>query len=618
MSDPRAVATTVASAVIDLLEQDVIEHRTAQLARWFACLSLLLMIRPASALPGDLDLTYGGGTGAVFAAPVAVYDTLSATVRRSDGRFLVGGYCNSASLSRAFCLSSRNADGSPDASFNGTGSALTQVATGFTSDTALALALQADGKALLAGWCDSSSRDFCVVRYNTNGTLDTTFGDAGKRLLDFGNSNNSDTLTALVVQGDGRIVLIGFCNGQSTFCIARLTGNGQLDSTWGGTGLVATDIVANDLDLAQAGTLLPDGRLVIAGFCRTTPGSPFTAYDFCLTRYLANGTLDTTFGTAGIVITPVGTEWDQPHTLKRLSDGRLLAAGQCRVPDDAGTGLKDSFCAVRYQANGALDTTFGIGGKVTISPAPEFRYGGIDVYADGRILVAGACRHLNATSGCNATFGAGKFLLMRLTAAGALDISFAAGGINYFALGRYSNYAYPANVTLLPDGKVLFTASCAVGAVGDPNPNGAVFCFARFEGEPSPPVLCTLDLDGDGQVLATTDALLHLRIALGVPDTAKTTGITFPASATRNNWSAIDTYLRSLCAPASPYCTLDIDGDGLNTALTDAAIHLRIAAGLRDSRVVAGLNFPANAPRRTWTDVRQYLATQCGVTGLQD
>ena len=177
-------------------------------------------------------------------------------------------------------------------------------------------------------------------------------------------------------------------------------------------------------------------------------------------------------------------------------------------------------CVIRQTAPSTL--TFGIGGKVTISPAPEFRYGGIDVYADGRILVAGACRHLNATSGCNATFGAGKFLLMRLTAAGALDISFAAGGINYFALGATAiTHIPPTSPCCRTASKVLFTASCAVGAAGDPNPNGAVFCFARFEGEPSPPVLCTLDLDGDGQVLATTDALLHLRIALGVPTPQK-------------------------------------------------------------------------------------------------
>ena len=210
--------------------------------------------RPASALPGDLDLTYGGGgTGAVFAAPVAVRHTERHGCVRSDGTLPRWWVLQPASLSRAFCLSSRNADGPPDASFNGTGSALTQVATGFTSDTALALALQADGKALLAGWCDSSSRDFCVVRYNTNGTPDTTFADAGKRLLDFGNSNNSDTLTALVVQGDGHYRPDRLLQRPEHLLHRPPDRQRAADSTWGGTGLVATDIVANDLDLAPGG-----------------------------------------------------------------------------------------------------------------------------------------------------------------------------------------------------------------------------------------------------------------------------------------------------------------------------------------------------------------------------
>ena len=165
-----------------------------------------------------------------------MYDTLSATVRQATGRFLVGGYCNSASLSRAFCLSSRNADGSPDASFNGTDPRSRRLPPASPSDTALALALQADGKALLAGWCDSSSRDFCVVRYNTNGTLDTTFGDAGKRPFDFGNSNNSDTPDRAGRSGRRPYCPDRLLQRPEHLCIARLTGNRAARFDLGGTG----------------------------------------------------------------------------------------------------------------------------------------------------------------------------------------------------------------------------------------------------------------------------------------------------------------------------------------------------------------------------------------------
>jgi len=574
---------------------------------WLACSAQAL------AAPGDLDLSYGGGTGVVFATPIAAYDNLASTVRRPDGRFLVGGYCNTT-LPRTFCLSSRNADGSPDTTFGGTGSVTTQVSAAATTDTGLALALQGDGKVLFAGSCTGLGDDFCVVRYNVNGTLDSDFGDAGKVLVDFGNGNNSDSSRNVFVQADGRIVLVGYCNGQSLFCLARLTSGGQLDTSFNTTGLVQTDITS-ELDLAQAGLAQPDGKLVIAGFCRTTPGAPFTGYDFCLVRYLANGALDTGFGAAGKVTTPVGTEWDQPRSLKLLAGGKLLAAGQCRVPDGAG-GLLDSFCAVRYLADGSLDSSFGNGGKVTVSPAPEYAFGSLDVYPDGRLLVSGACRDLTAgATHCAPAVGAGQFVLMRLTAAGALDTSFSGDGKNYFQLGRYSNYRYPSNVTLLPDGKILFTGSCAVGAQGDPNPNGAVFCFARFEGEPLSP--CLLDLDGDGRILLATDALLHMRIALGVPANVRTTGINFPATATRATWAAIDAHLRSLCPQATPYCALDLDGDGSNAASVDALIHARIAAGLIDQRVIAGISFPVAAQRNTWATLRSHLGTACAVPGLR-
>lgn len=584
-----------------------------------AVLSLTLLIvanGPSAVLaaPGDLDLTYGAGTGVVFATQIATYDSLASTVRRPDGRFLVGGYC-STGLPRTFCLWSRNADGSPDTTFNGTGSVTTQVSASATSDTGLSLALQSDGKVLFAGSCTGIGNDFCVVRYNTDGTLDANFGTQGKVLIDFGNGNSSDSSRHVFVQPDGRIVLTGYCNGQNTICLARLTTAGLLDATFNATGLVQTD-VTSELDLGQAALAQPDGRIVVAGFCRTTPGSPFTGYDFCLVRYLADGTPDTSFGIEGKTTTPIGTEWDQPRSIKLLSGGKLLAAGQCRVPNDGGTGLKDSFCAARYLANGTLDSTFGTGGTVTISPAPEYYFGGLDVYPDGRMLVSGACRDLTAgATACAPSLGGGQFVLMRLTAGGALDTSFSGDGKNYFSLGRYSNYQYPSNVTLLPDGKALFTATCAIGAQGDPNPNGAVFCFARFEGEPFPQ--CQLDLDGDGRVLLGTDALVHLRIALGVPENVRTVGINFPAAATRKTWASIDGHLRSLCPQASPYCALDIDGDGQNSASVDAVIHARLAAGLVDQRVIAGISFPPAATRNDWAALRSHATGVCRIDGLR-
>ena len=592
--------------------------------KWIAAASCLLFSAFARvhAAPGDFDVSFGGGTGIVIAAPIApLTDSLTDSVRRPDGRYLFSGYCNSASLLRAFCISARNADGSVDTSFNGTGTALTQLTTpvgSVAADTALSIALQSDGKAVVSGWCGNSSPDFCVARYNTDGSLDTSFGESGKRFVQFAQSDSSERASKVLIQPDGKILLFGYCNGQAFFCVARLSSAGSLDTTFNATGLVTTDITA-DLDLAFSAVLLNDGRFVVGGQCRTTPGAPFTAYDYCLVRYSSTGQLDTSFGAGGKVITPVGVEWDRLLTLREVADGKLIGAGQCRVNNAANTGLQDSFCAVRYDANGSVDSTFGAAGKVLISLWPEFRYGGIDVYPDGRLLVSGACRDLTGNGGCAMPSSPGKnrLLLMRLTANGALDASFKGGGVSYFQLDQYASSQPLTNVLLQSDGKIFFSTSCGVGDVGNPNPTGSVFCFARFEGDAPTGSACALDLDGDGVIKLTTDALLHARIALGVPEASRTVGINFPSGAARNTWALINTYLRGLCPSATPYCALDLDGNGVNAAAIDAAIHARIAMGIRNSAVIANLPIAAQSPRGTWETLRAHLGTACGVTGLQ-
>lgn len=585
-----------------------------------SCLLLSAFAR-LDAAPGDFDLSFGAGTGIVLASPIAsLTDSLTDGVRRPDGRYVFSGYCNSASLLRAFCISARNADGSADTTFNGTGAALTQLTTpvgSVAADTALSIALQNDGKAVIAGWCGNSSPDFCVARYGTNGTLDASFGDAGKRLVQFAQSDSSERGSKVLIQPDGKILLFGYCNGQAFFCVARLTSTGALDVTFNQTGLVTTDITS-DLDLAFAAILLSDGRIVVGGQCRTTPGSPFTGYDFCIVRYSSAGELDTGFGTGGKVTTPVGVEWDRLLTLREVSGGKLLGAGQCRVNNPTNTGLQDAFCAVRYNADGDIDASFGTSGKVLISLWPEFRYGGVDVYPDGRLLVSGACRDLTGAGGCAVPSSPGKsrLLLMRLTASGTLDSSFKGAGVSYFQLDQYGSSQPLTHVVLQPDGKIFYSTSCGVGEAGNPNPTGSVFCFARFEGDAPAAAPCALDLDGDGSIKLTTDVLLHARIALGVPEASRTLGINFPQGAQRNTWPLINSHLRSLCPTETPYCALDLDGDGVNAAAIDATIHARVAMGIRNSAVISNVQLAAQSPRGTWQALRNHLATACGVSGL--
>ena len=165
--------------------------------------------------------------------------------------------------------------GTLDLSFNGTGKVLTPIGTG--NDLANAVAVQPDGKLVLAGLCNGGTNfDFCALRYNTNGTLDTSFGSGGKVITAVGTSDAY--AVALALQPDGKLVLAGFCDSGTNFdfCALRYNANGTLDASFGGSGTVITPVgTANDYLSAVA--VQPDGKLVLAGFCDGATNTLFCA-----------------------------------------------------------------------------------------------------------------------------------------------------------------------------------------------------------------------------------------------------------------------------------------------------------------------------------------------------
>ena len=168
----------------------------------------------------------------------------------------------------------------------GAGKVITPVSGG--DDAATAMTLQPDGKVLVAGYCFSgANNDFCVARYLPNGTLDTTWNGTGTVITAIG--SGAEFAAAMALQPDGKVLVAGYCfNGANNdFCAARYLASGTLDTSWNGTGTVITPIGSSD-DVATAMTLQPDGKVLVAGRCVNG-----TNYDFCAARYLANGTLDT-------------------------------------------------------------------------------------------------------------------------------------------------------------------------------------------------------------------------------------------------------------------------------------------------------------------------------------
>ena len=472
--------------------------------------------------------------------------------------------------------------GSLDTSFGGVGFVSTAVSTGAGDDRARAMMLQPDGKIVVVGACDNN---FCLVRYHSDGTLDSSFGIGGR----VNETRASTTLTAYsaALQPDGKIVVVGNCivGLTATMCATRFMADGSLDSAFGTSAGWTLPNVTSGGDVAKAVALQTDGKIVLADVC-TGFASP-TAADFCLVRLNNNGTLDTTFNTTGMVTASFGggAVNQGANAVAIQTDGKIVAAGYCA------TGTYDQICVARFLGNGtALDGNFGSGGSVSLQAKAgmDNRAYSLSLLHNGKVLLGGECGTtpcavrllpdgaLDPTFGSAGVVGVGGNALVG--GVGAVALNFDGGlvlagwsnpgaGIDFRSVEAltaegtsvyfrsYATRQYISGapqgwnaVAIQPDGKIVVAA--AIAQTGD-NTKGD-FLVARYYGVLSEARNCSLDIDGDGVVSATTDSLMHARIALGMTGSAVTSGITFAPNALRSNWAAIRTYLVTQCAMVIP------------------------------------------------------------------
>ncbi len=298
-----------------------------------------VLVRLTSA--GALDLSFGINGIATNDLNPNRGDALRALVGLDDGRYLGCGSFNSIATSYDFFVARFNSNGFADGGFAAGGVAVTAFtgASQTATDQCNALAVQTDGLIVAAGMTTVAGHSHvALVRYTSSGALDTGFGTGG--LVDINAAalvNGDSEARALVLQPDGKLLVAGYAfgPGSSDLLVMRLNTDGSPDGSFGSGGLTRTAVGTSD-DFANAMVRQPDGRIVVAGSTYASGGQR----DFVLARYTTAGLLDPSFGTGGIVTTAVGPSDDFAYSLILMPWGRLVAAGSARVDTStAGTDL---------------------------------------------------------------------------------------------------------------------------------------------------------------------------------------------------------------------------------------------------------------------------------------
>ncbi len=377
----------------------------------------------AAAAPGDLDPSFDGDGKLIL--PYNMHP--EATLVQPDGKIVfVGSYPGTD-----FTVRRLNPDGSIDKSFDGDGTAIADLGA---DDQAYAAALQPDGGIVVAGTSSTpTANQGAVARFDSDGTLDDTFdpggGDgAGTKLLP-----DMTGAAAVLVQGDGRIVVSGYY--VNNFATVRLDAKGAPD----GTTFEPAVLDAGSSEFVHTAALAPDGRIVVAGVTSGNGPTPSPARA-AVAVYKADGSLDKAFAQTGALALSA----DVMNTAEAVvvqPDGAIVAAGSANPADPR-------MVVVRLDREGKTDGAFGAGGKATADFEGQDGFAAAALAPDGQILLAGTAA------------GASVLTAARFSPAGLPDGGFGSGGQTTFAFDVL-NLAYSAAVQ--PDGKLVIAGQTAVG-----------------------------------------------------------------------------------------------------------------------------------------------------------
>jgi uncharacterized delta-60 repeat protein len=409
--------------------------------------------------PGSLDTTFGSGGLVTTSFSSKPHDAADSVAVQTDGKIIAAGIgsTNSGnSTTYAFEVARYNANGSLDSTFGNSGRVSTTIGTG---EYGWGFTLQPDGKIVVGTTVNASATgvsQYELARYNTNGTLDTTFGPSqnGTLLTNFGSGVSLDLagITLETVGGTPKLVAAvrwvnSSATSQQTFALARYNLDGSLDNTFGTGGEVVTPRTTFYAAKPLCVTAQADGMLLVGGWGAYTYVGEQP--QFLVARYDTSGNLDPSFGTGGYAIVS-SSGWGEVDALVVQPDGRIIAGGL--LGGSGSNVLARLNVGVAGQADGSLDSTFGTGGIATDNNDPT----GLVIQTNSKIVSAGGST------------------LYRYNPDGSLDTGFGtAGGVSMPASASVNGVALQA------DGKIL-----AAGATSSAKNLTYSFAVARFLGDP--------------------------------------------------------------------------------------------------------------------------------------
>ncbi|MBK8822894.1 MAG: cadherin domain-containing protein [Anaerolineales bacterium] len=401
-------------------------------------ITILLTATSALAASGTLDTTFGTN-GIVTTQFNNLPSSANEVLLQTDGKIIILGTIKLSDGQFKKIIARYNSNGTLDTLFGDNGKILIEIA----SFSGSKIALQPDGKLIVGGL---SGGKFAVVRYNSNGTQDTTFGTNGMGNVRFF-SEARQSLADMMIQFDGKIVMVGdHTLGQSNFTdlfIARFNSNGTPDETFVANGFNIIDdtyFPNNRYNYGKAGFIQPDGKIIILGNMMDNDGKN----QLSMARINQDGSLDTsTFGTNGKGTATFAFTNFQSYNMTVQTDGKIIVL----AAKDGNVAL------VRCNSNGTLDTSFGGTGIMTTDFGGEEQADDLVIQSDGKIIIEGK------TSGLYSS----DFLLVRYNRDGSLDTTFGANGKVITDFGSSDDTA--TGIALQPDNKVIIVGTSGENAI---------------------------------------------------------------------------------------------------------------------------------------------------------